>query len=778
MRRFSFVGLIVWASIVGSCWYVEAQDPVRVGSFEQFRRAAVKAPDFVEGQIRALASVAADGVVCVTDEGFYSYRRGGWSKLPVTEGKTVLAICEESPESCYVLEARSLKRLFQSKLVEVASFAEFEATCFGVEKSRRVWIGSRGGLWLWNGRELRLESRLPEAFDGGRPHVRHVAAAPSGTVAVATSSQIAYREPRGNWTMLAPTDGERSWALRDIRAIELDRDGRLWSASPQGVATFDGKNWKLFDGGDGLPYADFTSIAIGEPSSVWFGTRRGLVRFDGENWEYRHGRRWLPGDSVLDIAVGRFGTPVFVATDSGLGCLSPNSMSLREKAEFFESEIDKRHRRTPYGFVLGVSLGKPGELSTARQHDSDNDGLWTAMYGAGECFAYGATKDPKVKERAKAAFEALKFLGDVTQGGEHSPPPGFPARTILPTSGPDPNEGRIERDRQFKATRDRAWKIIDPRWPKSADGKWYWKCDTSSDELDGHYFFYAQYYDLVADSDAERARVRAVVRRLTDHLIKHDFNLVDHDGEPTRWGHFSPKDLNFNKQWWEERGLNSMSMLSYLKVAEHVTGDEKYRRVARELIDQHGYAINVLYPKSQIGVSSGNQSDDEMAFMGFYNLLKYENDPELRSIYAFAFQRYWRLEFPERNPLFHFLFAGVVREDEWKDPWGTTKLGPNGEWLEDSIDTLKRFPLDLVNWRMENSHRLDIVRLPKHLRPGTVSPRGVRHDGKVLRIDERYVEHWNHDPFVLDTGGSGARLADGASFLLPYYLGLYHGFLR
>ncbi|MCJ7638688.1 MAG: hypothetical protein MUO70_02185, partial [Euryarchaeota archaeon] len=32
--------------------------------------------------------------------------------------------------------------------------------------------------------------------------------------------------------------------------------------------------------------------------------------------------------------------------------------------------------------------------------DSDNDGLWTSMYGAGECFAYAATKDPKAKERA------------------------------------------------------------------------------------------------------------------------------------------------------------------------------------------------------------------------------------------------------------------------------------------------------------------------------------------------------------------------------------------
>ena len=49
--------------------------------------------------------------------------------------------------------------------------------------------------------------------------------------------------------------------------------------------------------------------------------------------------------------------------------------------------------------------------------------------------------------------------------------------------------------------------------------------------------------------------------------------------------------------------------------------------------------------------------------------------------------------------------------------------------------------------------------------------------GRVLPIDEQYVNHWNHDPWRLDQGGAGQRLSDGASFLLPYYMGLYHGFI-
>ena len=48
----------------------------------------------------------------------------------------------------------------------------------------------------------------------------------------------------------------------------------------------------------------------------------------------------------------------------------------------------------------------------------------------------------------------------------------------------------------------------------------------------------------------------------------------------------------------------------------------------------------------------------------------------------------------------------------------------------------------------------------------------------MIPVDERFFNHWNHNPFALDTGGDGHELADGAVFLLPYYMGLYHGFIK
>lgn len=678
-----------------------------------------------------------------------------------------------------------------------------------------------------NGLSLRRLDRAPSGIEGVGPQITALALSPSGQrIAAADHRGLSVLDQTGQnaggsgeraWRHTVPRMGSRSWAPADIRDLAFADEDTLWLAAPEGLARYrwpndaegeggdDGGSWQLFGPRDGLPYADFTRLAARHRGDVWAATRRGLVHlrippFEHDEateatprrssalqaeWEYRQGPRWLPADEVLDLSIDRHGQ-VWSATAQGVGLIEGMPMTLEQKATRFEEAIDRYHRRTEYGYIgsvyrtgsaapsdrSGNSGENPQELDF-EQRDSDNDGLWTSMYGAAECYAFAVTGDPKHRERAQKAYRALRFLGEVTRGGEHAPPEGFVARSILPTSGPDPNVGLLERDRERQRTHDRRWKILQPRWPKSADGRWYWKTDTSSDELDGHYFFYPLYYDLVADEE-EKARVRQTVAAITDHLIAHDFALVDHDGKPTRWAVFGPDALNYEPDWWEERGLNSLSILSYLRVAEHITEDPRYGTVAGRLLDEHAYAANAQAPKMHLGPGTGNQSDDEMAFMSFYNLVRYEKDPNLQSLWAHSFQRYAELVAAERNPLFNFLYAAVAEGIRYRDAFEDRLLTPPEDWLTDAVDSLIRYPLDRFNWPLENSHRLDVTTL----RDSTEErPRGHLRSGKVLPIDERFVEHWNHDPWSLDHPGDGRRLADGASFLLPYYLGRYYRFL-
>lgn len=638
-----------------------------------------------------------------------------------------------------------------------------------------TWVATTNGV-------VRLPADGDPVLELAGRDVAQIATGRRGAVLAATDQGLWQRGTNATWRRVRLAD-QRGWAPTNgvVRAVTIAADGTWWVATPDRVAFRRQNRWQFLEGRDGVPVADFTCAAAGPDGEVWFGTRRGAVRFDGQEWAYREGPRWLPGNAVRAITVDRQGTAWFL-TDQGLGGIERRSMTLAEKAAHYEDEVQRYLKRTPFGYLSEVGLEAPGDRSKIRYSDSDNDGLWTAMYGAGECFAYAATKDPAAKRRAQQAFEALRFLQQVTQGGPHSPPKGFVARTIRPVEWPDPNVGRLEADRREQQESDRLWKVYEPRWPKSADGKWYWKSDTSSDELDGHFFLYAAYFEHVAATEAEQAAVREVVRDLADHLVTHDFCLVDHDGTPTRWGVFGPKYLNRDPRWWVERGLNSLSILSYLTVAAHVTGEARFEAAARELIEQHGYGANVMNPKTQTGVGSGNQSDDEMAFMCFYNLLRYTKDPAWREKWRFAFYAYAALEQPELNPFFNFAFASQGLGQSYSNAYGTLPLTPWAGWQEDALATLRGFPLDRANWPHHNSHRLDLVPLRPQESPDLADtgrhPRAGRVNGKVLPVAERHFGHWNTDPWRLDYGGDGRELASGTVFLLPYYLGLYHGFIE
>jgi hypothetical protein len=809
VRRFLLPVMSVLLTMAGG-WAAEHEPgelpSIRVGMYEQEVGAAFTVADGLPTNDVTSVVHLADGTLIVgTADGLITKSNGTWEldeRYP--EGPVWVAAAPPNVDTGYYEKqddgrlhstssqgrggvfvlAGGVVHAFDSREhfplpMEVRSAGALNA--IGVD--RGLFLSTRAGFFLLTnettpgGIAFRHIDGLNELL-GPDKNVYDAAMNDRGHIAVAAASGLFYTEDLVTWQRLFPKDGDRSWAPVDVRAVTFDSRGRLWFACPQGVGVL-GDGWKLYTGMDGLPYNDFTCLTAGEDGVVWLGTRLGAIRFDGDHWGYREGRRWLPHNEVRDIAVTPEGHAWF-ATPGGLGLIERRPMTLAQKARYFIEETETYNLRTPYSYVLSAHLARPGDRSEWTNHDSDNDGLYTGVYGAAMSLAYAVTGDSKMKERAKRSFEALAFLSEVTQGGSNPAPHGFVARTILPTSGPNPNDGRIEGDRRKQATDDAMWKVYEPRWPTSADGKWYWKSDTSSDELDGHFFLYGIYYDHVAETEAEKARVREVVARVADHIVEHDFQLIDHDGRPTRWARFGPHDLNDDWHWWFERGLNSLSVLAHLRVAEHVTGDPKYGEAIDELVTEHKYAMNALQrPKVQSGPGSFTQFDDIMAFMNYYHYLKYEQDSELWQMIARGFFDYWDVERYEMNPVFNWIYAascyGKVAEEQW-GPWDLT---PKYDWLEDSVDTLKRYPLDLANWRMTNSHRIDVKPLPVHVREGgETAGTGYRViNNKVLPMDERYLSKWGDDVWRLDTGGNGQGLNDGAPYLLASYMGLYHGFI-
>ena len=62
----------------------------------------------------------------------------------------------------------------------------------------------------------------------------------------------------------------------------------------------------------------------------------------------------------------------------------------------------------------------------------------------------------------------------------------------------------------------------------------------------------------------------------TGHIVSNGYKLIDVTGQPTRWGVWSPDQLNLNQSWADEHGLNSLQMLTFLLSAFHVTKNNSY----------------------------------------------------------------------------------------------------------------------------------------------------------------------------------------------------------
>jgi hypothetical protein len=91
--------------------------------------------------------------------------------------------------------------------------------------------------------------------------------------------------------------------------------------------------------------------------------------------------------------------------------------------------------------------------------------------------------------------------------------------------------------------------------------------------------------------------------------------------------------------------------------------------------------------------------------------------------------------------------------------------------LEGAVWTMQRLPVDLVKWTVKNSHRADVVKIDQ------VDRHRRAEFANLLPADERPVMKWNGNPFVVDGGCGGCGEDDGATLLLPYWLGRHHRLL-
>ena len=463
-----------------------------------------------------------------------------------------------------------------------------------------------------------------------------------------------------------------------------------------------------------------TAWTLTQDGVLWLGTPHGLWRFTRSGWEYFAGKRYLPSDQVTGLAPAPNG--VYVRTASGQTRIELASMTLAEKAGIFEERVELRHNR--HGMVADSHLTRPGDLSSNQMVSSDNDGLWTAMYGASQCFRYAVTKSEAARIRAERSVEALLYLEEITGM------PGFPARSYIKPGEPQPMDG-VWYDNPKEALR--------------------WKADTSSDEIVGHFFLFSIAYDVLPNPVLKR-RIAATTRRIMDHIISHGYNLIDRTGRPTTWGKWSPEYFA-TKGGRPDSPLNAVELLSFLRAARHITDDVKYDAEYEKVARTMGYSqIATRYPERAEEI---NYSDEELAMLSFYTLFRYERDTELLALYRRALDGWWRNISRERNPLWNLIYLH------------SQPAADRDRLVGEGLATLERIPVDLITWTVDNTHRRDVTW------DASADRFRAAQSTNWLPPDERPVMKWNGSPFGVNGGNGGRGEDDGAFFLLPYWLGRY-----
>lgn len=543
------------------------------------------------------------------------------------------------------------------------------------------------------------------------------------------SRQDIYSFAPASKTLTKASSGDQMTALA-VHSVK----NQLVVGTQNGYFTYDLKATKKSEINQKLPWTEITTVqADGE--NVWFGTTMGAFKMDAAGkFSYYYGDRWLPGEQVKDLIVQ--GNKTHVLTENGLGTIVFEEMTLAQKAEILEKQMRERHIR--HGFNSSLDLMEAGNLATGQLDDSDNDGLWTTMYLAGEAFRYAVTKSPEALQNCRESLEAIERLYTVNDVE------GFPSRSFE-------RSGYIPQ-------------LSDPeRWQHASDPEWDWKSTTSSDEVIGHVFVFGVMAEIV-DDPWIKAKSIELLDALMTHIVKNDMYLIDFDGKPTLWGKWNPDYVNSFPTSVGDRKLNSSNITAMLQTAYHFTGKQMFKDKAFELMDKYGYLENMMRPMAGIGrsgdgsddwakmLSDGwNHSDDEMYYVGYWGLYRYAFDKDLQAKYKESIVDHWEAERPEKEGLWNIMTALVQ---------------PENFDLEESIWFLERHPIDLISWTTKNSHRKDIELLEANFR-GQLTK-------EVLPPSETRIARHNANRFSLDGGNAGkVEYSAGDIWLLPYWMGRY-----
>lgn len=361
-----------------------------------------------------------------------------------------------------------------------------------------------------------------------------------------------------------------------------------------------------------------------------------------------------------------------------------------------------------------------------------------------------------------------------------------------------------------------------------------YKGDTSADELVGHAFIFKLMYDILADEDPELKQLMVTaIDNLAQHLVDNGYMLVDGSGQPTTWSNFSRNSFNVSSAV-PMAPLHTMVILSVFKTAAYITGYEKweneYRMAALDPAFEYAKVVSQESDRTHAAISSvigeavspllslplkllsgtklynlvlkvvSNDSDLEMAMLGFYTLFQTEKDEKILSYYRKSLEAWWEVGKSTENPLWYYIYQLANPGKQIKDAYGNNIV-------ETAAWSLSRHPVSTIKYNASNLNRDDIAQLdlsalgvdmnnlPSYSLKGKNQPAKTSENPEIMDYvklllsvgkiewavaapDERALHKYNENPYNLNLHYHPGGMESSTTYTLPYWMGRYHGLLE
>jgi hypothetical protein len=480
---------------------------------------------------------------------------------------------------------------------------------------------------------------------------------------------------------------------------------------------------------------------------------------------------------------------------------------LFKKAEYYDWVARKIHMLhiKDYSLVHNILLKEkfPSEIldkdyEVEYYDDSDNHGLWSSLYVSSQVFRYLVTSSPEALDNLRISYRGLYNLFKISASY------GLPARDFRDNSvaGYECPSNPEEYTKPVNRTGNRYVMIEENGCLKYFDSdKKEWRYDeptvcvdkrfsnmcfkrnTSKDEITGHLFVSSLIFRFIEDAEL-RSMAKEILSSMAEHLIKNDFVLKDYDGMRTKYGSFYALSLD------EVPGFNALGALSVVRAGLVASQDETIKKVYYDCLLQKSGRRRCInqpieydspedyrkYLKDGFGIRgdcrSINFDNVNMVFLNAFSYLTMLGDVNQRYEIKSYFIRdvtkpdgSGRYLLHQLNPHFNFIFLSLLEERD-----GFTKDVVE-QLVKDALCSLKKFPGTSVKRFIDNREKYS---------PVCQNSSGEGFAADVIPVDERCSTEflWWRDPYKIRVCEGDERFGyNPASYLLPYWMGRYYGFI-